>query len=432
MQPFADTLRSSAVRRDQQDPVAPPDAPSRWVPLAGCMLLNVVLGAFYAWSVFVLPLERAFGWSRTDTAGVFTVAIITTVACFVTAGRVQDRRGPRACAILGTSCLSLGFFLTSFTTSLAWLYASYGIVVGLGNGIGYAVAVPVVSKWFPDKRGLAVGLTVGAYGGGSAVLGPLSQMLISELGWRTTFRILAALFLIGGAAATLLVRNPPPGYRAPNATAIRQRSVAHPDVSTAAMLRDTTFYALWVAYCLGATAGMMTISQLVPFARSAGFDGAAATFALTVGALGNASGRILAGWLSDKIGRLATLRMMVLGAAVAMPALFAWRTQLVPFYVLVAAVYWCYGTLLSVFASTSADFYGTRDLGLNYGILFTGLGTAGVLGPLIGARTFDAFGDYQVAFLSASALALIAFASLWFARPPAATARLDNPLAARA
>src|SRR5206468_3257819 len=121
--------------------------------------------------------------------------------------------GPRACAILGTSCLSLGFFLTSFTTSLSWLYASYGVVVGLGNGIGYAVAVPVVSKWFPDKRGLAVGLTVGAYGAGSAVLGPLSQMLISELGWRMTFRILAALFLVGGAAATLLVRNPPPGYR---------------------------------------------------------------------------------------------------------------------------------------------------------------------------------------------------------------------------
>jgi OFA family oxalate/formate antiporter-like MFS transporter len=423
--------RSSDVRRDQQDSVALLDAPNRWVPLVGCMLLNVVLGAFYAWSVFVLPLERTFGWSRTDTAGVFTIAIVTTVACFVTAGRIQDRRGPRACAVLGTALLSLGFFLTSFTMSLPWLYASYGVVVGLGNGIGYAVAVPVVSKWFPDKRGLAVGLTVGAYGAGSAVLGPLSQILITEFGWRATFRILALLFLAGGAAGTALIRNPPSGYRPPPSS--RQHgSIAQRDVSTADMLRDPTFYSLWIAYCLGATAGMMTISQLVPFARSAGFDIGAATFGLTVGAIGNASGRILAGWLSDKIGRLATLKMMVLGAAVAMPALFAWRTQLVSFYILVAAVYWCYGTLLSVFASTTADFYGTRYLGLNYGILFTGLGTAGVLGPLIGARTFDAFGDYRVAFLSASVLALVAFAALWFARPPDATARLHGALAARA
>jgi OFA family oxalate/formate antiporter-like MFS transporter len=109
---------------------------------------------------------------------------------------------------------------------------------------------------------------------------------------------------------------------------------------------------------------------------------------------------------------------MVVGSAIAMPALFAWRTELVPFYLLIAAVYWCYGTLLSVFASTTADFYGTRYLGLNYGVLFTGLGTAGVVGPLIGARTFDVFGDYRMAFYAASMLALAAFVSLWFARPP--------------
>ena len=122
-------------------------------------------------------------------------------------------------------------------------------------------------------------------------------------------------------------------------------------------------------------------------------DAATATFALTVGAIGNAGARILSGWLSDRLGRLTTLRVMVLGCAVAMPALFVWRTESIPFYLLVGLVYACYGTLLSVFASTCADFYGTRYLGLNYGVLFTGLGVAGVAGPLIGARAFDAFGD---------------------------------------
>src|SRR5262249_57356931 len=138
----------------------------------------------------------------------------------------------------------------------------------------------------------------------------------------------------------------------------------------------------------------------------------AATFALTVGAVGDASGRVLSGWLSDALGRVTTLRAAVLGSALEMPALLVWRMEVVPFYVLVAAVYWCYGTLLSVFASTTADFYGTRHLGFNYGVLFTGLGTAGVVGPLLGARTFDAFGDYRIAFAAASVLAVFAFAAL--------------------
>jgi OFA family oxalate/formate antiporter-like MFS transporter len=160
----------------------------------------------------------------------------------------------------------------------------------------------------------------------------------------------------------------------------------------------------------------MTISQLVPFARRAGFGAAAATFAITVGAFGNAGGRILSGWLSDTLGRLTTLRVMILISAVAMPALFLWREQMVLFYLLVAVVYWCYGTQLSVFASTTADFYGTRFLGMNYGVLFTAWGVAGILGPIIAARVYDSFGDYRYAFFSAAGLAVIAFASLSLAR----------------
>ena len=134
--------------------------------------------------------------------------------------------------------------------------------------------------------------------------------------------------------------------------------------------------------------------------------------ALPVTAAGNAGGRILSGWLSDGLGRLPTLRIMVLASAVAMPALFIWREQAVLFFVLAAAVYWCYGTQLSVFASTTADLYGTRNLGLNYGMLFTAWGAAGILGPMIGGRVFDAFGDYRYAFYAASALAIVAFGSL--------------------
>jgi MFS transporter, OFA family, oxalate/formate antiporter len=163
----------------------------------------------------------------------------------------------------------------------------------------------------------------------------------------------------------------------------------------------------------------MTTIQLVPFARSAGRSAAAPTLALTVGACGNAGGRILSGWLSDSLGRLTTLRIMVLASSVAMPLLFLFREQMAPFYILVAAVYWCYGTQLSVFASTTADLYGTRNLGMNYGALFTAWGAAGILGPMIAGRVFDAFGAYRYAFYAASGLALIAFASLLMAKPSA-------------
>src|SRR5215470_11494021 len=145
---------------------------------------------------------------------------------------------------------------------------------------------------------------------------------------------------------------------------------------------------------------------------------AAATFAITVGAIGNAGGRILSGWLFDIIGRLTTLRVMVLGSAIAMPALFVFREQTLFLYILVAAVYWCYGTQLSVFASTTADMYGTRNLGLNYGVLFTAWGVAGILGPMIAAQVHDASGNYRYAFYAAAGLALIAFASLMSARTP--------------
>jgi OFA family oxalate/formate antiporter-like MFS transporter len=282
----------------------------------------------------------------------------------------------------------------------------------------------VASKWFPDKRGLVVGIMVGGYGAGSAIFGPLATSLIGSVGWRPTFQILGVVFFGMGMIGAWLLQNPPAGYQPPGWTPPRSGAAAERgarDYSPSEMIRTPTFALLWVAYCLGVTAGLMVISQLVPFARGAGLTAAAATFAITIGAVGNAGGRILSGWLSDTLGRLTTLRVMVLLSAIVMPALFAFRESVFLFYVLAMVVYWCYGTQLSVFAATTADFYGTRYLGLNYGLLFTAWGTAGILGPILAARVFDAFGDYRYAFYIAAGLALVALAALSVARPPKLT-----------
>lgn len=381
--------------------------------------MNLALGSLYAWSVFVLPLEQEFGWRRAETTWVYTIAIVFFALSFIVAGRIQDLKGPRICAAIGGLLVSAGFFLSSWTTSLAFLYIVFGVVVGLGNGFGYATPIPVASKWFPDKRGLVVGLMVGGYGAGSALLSPAATRLIASVGWRATFQILGGVFFVMTMIGTALVKNPPPGYRPPNRRPRPGTATAGTDFTTREMLATPTFYLMWLAYCLGTTAGQMTISQLIPFARSAGLAATLASYAIIVGAFGNAGGRILSGWMSDTFGRLQTLKTMIFVSAIAMPALFLWREQILPFYVLVAAVYWCYGTQLSVFASTTADFYGTRNLGMNYGVLFTAWGAAGILGPAIAGRVFDRFGDYQFAFFAAGALALVAFASLLMAKAPA-------------
>ena len=389
---------------------------NRWRVVVGGISINLALGSLYAWSVFVLPLEKEFGWTRSQTSWAYTIAVVVFASTFMLAGRIQDQRGPRACTLAGAILLSLGFFVASFTTSLWFLYVAFGVIVGAGNGFGYATPMPVASKWFPDRRGLVVGLMVGGYGAGSAVIGPIATSLITSVGWRPTFRLLGIAFLIMGLIGAWLIENPPQGYRpegwTPPASAAKRR-----DYSTSEMLRTPQFYMLWVGYALGVTAGQMTISQLVPFARSAGLGAAVATLALPVTAVGNAGGRILSGWLSDALGRVTTLRVMVLASAVAMPALFIWRAEAILFFVLAACVYWCYGTQLSVFASATADLYGTRNLGMNYGVLFSAWGAAGVCGPLIAGRVFDTFGDYRYAFYTASVLAIVAFGSLSMVRP---------------
>ena len=185
---------------------------NRWRVVVGGVSMNLALGSLYAWSVFVLPLEQEFGWTRAQTSWVFTIAIVTFAVTFIFAGRMQDVRGPRLCAFLGAVLVSLGFFLASFTASLMYLYLIFA-VVGAGNGFGYATPMPVASKWFPDKRGLVVGLMVGGYGAGSAIIGPVASSLIQSMGWRPTFKLLGGLFFVMGLIGTWLLTNPPAGYR---------------------------------------------------------------------------------------------------------------------------------------------------------------------------------------------------------------------------
>ena len=385
---------------------------SRWWRVVGGVSMNLALGTLYGWSVFVAPLEKQFGWKRADTSMVFTIAVVVFALTFVVAGRIQDKIGPLCGSLAGGILVSLGFYLCSYITSLTYLFVCFGVIGGLGNGFGYATPIPVMAKWFPDQRGLAVGLAVGGYGAGSAIFGPLSQLkLMPTYGLPATFQILGAIFLVMTVAGALLLRNPPAGYRPRGWTpaAASQNATSLREFSPSEMLHTPTFYLMWVGYALGCSAGLMVISQLVPFAKSVGIDAAAlSTMTLVVGAFGNASGRILSGWMSDKVGRINVLRIMIGISTIAMPALYAAGSHVGALYVAVCVVYWCYGTQLSVNGAAASDFWGTKNAGSNYGLLFTAWGVAGIIGPRIGGVLFDRYHNYQAAFYTAAALAAVA------------------------
>ena len=400
-----------------------------WPALLGGALLNVALGTFYAWSVFVPALEREFGWTRTQTSLVPTIASVMIASMFLVAGFLQRRIGPRSVAVIGGATFASGLLLASWTQSLPMLYLTWGVMLGFGVGFGYLVPITVGSKWFPHHRGLVNGLAIGIFAAGSGIFGPFAGMLVERIGWRATFQVMAAVFFVLTMAGAYLLKDPPPGYTGPAKKSDAAGSPArqHADVPTSQVFRSPLFLALFVAYALGTTAGTMVISQLVPFARSAGLSAKTAAFALTIGAIGSASGRFFSGWLSDHLGRLHTLRAIILTSMLATPMLYVWRSEILAFYVALFFVYYCYGTQLSVYAALAGDFWGTRYLATNYGLLFLAWGFAGVMGPVLGSRVFVSTGAYQYAFFGAAGLACAAFIILSLVRTPQTVAIAPTP-----
>jgi MFS transporter, OFA family, oxalate/formate antiporter len=393
---------------------------SRWWRLLGGVLMTLALGTLYAWSVFVAPLENEFGWKRAQTSAVFTFAAVVFAAALLLAGRLQDRFGPFWFALAGSLLFTLSFLLFSRTSSLHGLYFIYGVLGGIGTGFGYGVVVPVMAKWFPDRTGLAIGLALAGFGSGSAVFGTFANLILfPRFGWRNSCVILSAIFFAMTMTAAFLLRNP-----APSAPPMNEALPCHTETGThqyppREVLRMPTFYLLWLGFGLGSTAGLMVISQLIPFANSQGISSASlATLGLVVGAGGNVSGRVLSGWLSDLLGRLNMLRVVLAMSAIAMPALYWAGAHLAALYLLIFAVYFGYGAQASVIPATVADFWGARYAGSNYGAMFTAWGFCGILGPTIGGVLFDRYKNYGAAFYAAAGLAAIALACVFGAKRP--------------
>ena len=404
----------STTPGDQQATISP------WWRLFGGMLMTLALGTLYGWSVFVAPLEHEFGWKRAQTSTVFTLAVVMFAAALPLAGRLQDRFGPFWISLAGSLMISLSFFLFAYTSSLYYLFFFFGVLGGVGNAFGYATVVPVMAKWFPHRMGLAIGLAIAGYGGGSAIFGTVANLvLFPRFGWRTSCTILGGVFLVMTMTAAFLLKNPATNPRPSATTPVPQTTAPQRQFTPSEILRTPAFYLLWLGFGLGSTAGLMVISQLIPFATSQGISSATiATLGLVIGAFGNVSGRILSGWISDVMGRLNTLRVVLAISSIAMPALYWVGTHVAGLYLLIFIVYFCYGTQASVNPSAVSDFWGTRHAGANYGLVFTAWGFSGILGPTIGGVLFDKYKNYGAAFYTAAAISVIALMCVAAARRP--------------
>ena len=394
--------------------------PKGWPALVGGGLMNVAIGTYYAFSAFYPALEKEFGWVRTQTSYISIINMVFLAVMFNVASVLVDKTGPRVIAAIGGVCFCAGMLMASVSDSLTMIYLAMALV-GTGLGFGYLTPITVGFKWFPNHRGLVSGLAVGIFAAGSGIFGPVLTHIIANDGWRAAFRDMSMLFFVFTMVGAYLLKDPPASYvvAAPGVKKASAPTTA-PSITTGEMLKLPNFYPLWLAYCFGTAAGTMVISQLVPFARGSGYSADIASFAITIGAIGSAGGRFLSGWMSDHLGRLRSVRAILVISCIATPSLYIFREQLSLFYPLLFLVYYCYGTQLSVYTALAGDFYGPKYVGRNYAILLLAWGTAGILGPKLGAQVFVSTGNYQMAFFGAAGLAVAALVLLMFAKPPEA------------
>jgi len=395
--------------------------PNRWrVALAG-VVMQVALGAIYAWSVFRIPLTQAYGWSIAEITLTFTIAIFVVGFAAFGGGLWMQRAGPRRVALAAGALYGLGVFLASFAGGRLWLlYCSYGLIGGAGLGLGYIVPVATLVKWFPDRRGMITGIAVTGFGCGALITAPIATRLIAQFGALNTFAILGVVYLITVMGAACFMQNPPDGYHPPGWTpsaAQQQRS------AKAYTLKEATatwqWYGLWALLFLNTTAGIAVISQAGPMAQEiAGVTPATAAGLVGVIAIANGAGRFLWAWLSDFIGRRNVFLMMFPIQA----AIFAILPSVESFSVLTVlacAVLLCYGGGFGTMPAFVADYFGAGNVGAIYGLMLTAWGFAGVLGPTLIAGLRQSTGQYNEALYVIAGLMLLSTAIPVFVGAPA-------------
>lgn len=371
---------------------------NRWVIAVAGILMQIALGAVYAWSVFRTPLVNQFHWTIAEVTLTFTISIFVLGVAAFFGGLWLNRKGPRVVAITGGVLYGLGVFLASFSANkLWWLYLSFGLIGGLGLGFAYIVPVAVLVKWFPDRRGLITGIAVGGFGAGALITAPVATYLIQRVGVLDTFAYLGIVYLVVTVITGFFMTNPPEGWLPagwkPSASQVSQRIGG--DYTLAQALRTWQWYALWLLLFLNTTAGISIISQEAPiFQELVGVTAVVAASMVGVASIGNAVGRVFWAWVSDSITRRMTFLVMFLLQVVLFWVL-ASSNMVVGMTALTFVVLMCYGGGFGTMPAFAADYFGSKNVGPIYGLMLTAWGTASAVGPLLIAYLRQTTGSYH-------------------------------------
>ncbi|MDY0004970.1 MAG: OFA family MFS transporter [Polyangia bacterium] len=432
---------------------------NRWLVVVGALLIQISLGAIYIYSVFKPALAGKFpSWSPTDLALPSQLVLAFFALSMVFFGRIQDKFGPRIIASLGGVLLGAGLIVASFAPNLAVFVLGFSVIGGIGIGAAYVCPIATCVKWFPDKRGLITGLAVAGFGAGGLVFTPIAKSLVASVGVMQTFLYLGIIFLVAVLLGAQLMNNPPAGFKpegwTPPAPAAGAAAPAKADYAWTEMLKTIQFWLLWLTYFAACTAGLMVIMNVVNVWQSVSFLdlkkageaipketvlsvlGKGATAVIIV-AVFNAVGRIAWGKISDSLGRKPTLILMFVLSGVTMLGLY-WMKSYALFVAGASMVGLCFGGFLALYPAVTADFFGTKNVGANYGFMFSAYGAGGLFGPWLAPKLMELVekvpyfdpakgkempypaGNYMKAFVISGALCLVAAVLIVLLKPPTA------------
>ncbi len=386
----------------------------RWFILLLCCFVNLCIGSIYAWSVFAGPMEERLNSVYSAGLAVGALAIVFTIAnavgplVMIPGGRINDKIGPRWIVLVGGLLFGGGYILSGSATSLPMLIVTYSIMSGFGLALVYGCNINNCVKLFPDKRGLIGGLTTASYGLSSVIVPPIANTLIQNIGVAGAFRTLGTAFLLIICISSLFMVRPPVDYRpasmpAPAITGDDAPGRIQSQFTWREMMGTKKFWLMIFALLCGGISGMMCISQASAISQNMmGLTAASAALAVSVIALFNAGGRILSGFVSDRIGRTGTLLGAFVLAAAGLFCLYISGHGILPlFYCGFCLIGLSFGTFMGVYPAFTADQFGSRNNSVNYGIMFSGFAASGYLGPTIMYKIFGAQGTYSNAFLIA-------------------------------
>lgn len=387
--------------------------------------MQVALGAVYAWSVFRVPLTEHYGSSVSAVNATFSIAILALGFAAFFGGLWMRVAGPRVVAIAAGILYGGGVFLASLSSgSVFVLWLTYGLMAGIGMGMGYIVPVATLIKWYPDKRGFITGVAVAGFGGGAFVTALVARGLVALIGVFSTFAVLGIIYLIVVLVAAMFLKNPPEGWTPEGWTPEQNQSGgansgAGQDYDIRGALRTWQWYALWALLFLNVIAGIALISEASPMAQElTGVGIAAGALLVSLISIGNAAGRFLWAWLSDAIGRkwvFLTMFVVQVVLFLLLPIIGVYFL----FAVIAIIIVSCYGGGFGTMPAFAADYFGSRDVGTVYGLMLTAWGVGGVVGPLLISIIIDTTGSYTLAFYIIAGILAASAVFTFFVQPPA-------------